>query len=99
MRFFLLSFILAVLAIYASAASTQKAVIVSYPNNTPGHVIEEAKDIIREAGGVITHEYKLFKGFAAKASVKALESVNALATEFAAHVEEDTIVSIDGDLV
>ena len=50
-------------------------------------------------GGVITHEYKLIKGFAAKASAKALETLNALATEFQPYIEEDQIVAVDGDIV
>ncbi len=55
--FSILSFITFVMA----ATMPQKAVIVSYPDNTPSEVINQAMDAIRAAGGVITHEYKLIK--------------------------------------
>jgi hypothetical protein len=41
----------------------------------------------------------LFKGFAAKASTKALETVTTLGAEFNPIIEEDSIVSIDGDTI
>lgn len=49
-------FILTVVAI-----APQKAVIVTYPEGTPDSVMDQAKDTIRKAGGMITHEYKLIK--------------------------------------
>jgi hypothetical protein len=60
MRFTLSSIFLFV-AIALSAAVPRKAVIVSYPDDTPNSVIDQAMDAIRAAGGVITHEYKLIK--------------------------------------
>jgi hypothetical protein len=53
----ILTFITMVLA----AAQPQKSVIVSYPNDTPDTIVDQAKDAIIAAGGVITHEYKLIK--------------------------------------
>ena len=53
--------ILALLTVVMAAAQPQKAVIVSYPNDTPDSIIDAAKDAIVAAGGVITHEYKLIK--------------------------------------
>lgn len=44
-----------------SAAAPQKSVIVSYPDDTPNNVVQQAMDAIKNAGGVITHEYKLIK--------------------------------------
>lgn len=44
-----------------SAAAPQKSVIVSYPDDTPDNVVQQAMDAIKNAGGVITHEYKLIK--------------------------------------
>jgi hypothetical protein len=44
-----------------SAIAPQKAVIVTYPEDTPNSVIEKAMEAIQEAGGMITHEYKLIK--------------------------------------
>jgi Mrp family chromosome partitioning ATPase len=44
-----------------SALTPQKAVIVTYPEDTPSSVVDQAMDAIKEAGGIITHEYKLIK--------------------------------------
>lgn len=43
------------------AIAPQKAVILTYPEGTPDSVMDQAKDAIRTAGGVITHEYKIIK--------------------------------------
>jgi hypothetical protein len=55
--FTILSFITIVLA----ATMPQKAVIVSYPDSTPDSIVDQAKEAIIKAGGIITHEYKLIK--------------------------------------
>jgi len=60
MKFTILS-ILAFITVAMSAAQPQKAVIISYPNDTPDSIIDQAKDAVLAAGGVITHEYKLIK--------------------------------------
>jgi hypothetical protein len=39
----------------------EKSVIVSFPPNTPAHIMTEAMGAIVDAGGMITHEYKIFK--------------------------------------
>ena len=44
-------------------------------------------------GGVITHEYHLIKGFAAKASETALETVQALGTQNNVIIEQDQVVN------
>lgn len=44
-----------------STAAPQKSVIVSYPDDTPNDVIQQAMDAIKKAGGTITHEYNLIK--------------------------------------
>jgi hypothetical protein len=44
-----------------SALVPQKAVIVTYPEDTPDHVLDKAMEAIEAAGGMITHEYKLIK--------------------------------------
>lgn len=47
-------------------------------------------------GGVITHEYHLIKGFAAKASDEALDLIQSLGEDkHAPTVEEDKVVSIN----
>ncbi|KAN0110343.1 hypothetical protein V8E51_006730 [Hyaloscypha variabilis] len=88
--------ILALLTVVMAAAQPQKAVIVSYPNDTPDSIIDAAKDAIVAAGGVITHEYKLIKGFAAKASAKVLDTVQTMGNDYHAVIEEDQMVSIVG---
>ena len=55
--FMLLTFVLGVF----SAQVPQKAVIVTYPEDTPDHVLDKAMEAIEAAGGMITHEYKLIK--------------------------------------
>jgi Mrp family chromosome partitioning ATPase len=49
MRFAIFSFLLALLATYAVAIAPLKAVIVSYPSDTPNEVVENAKDAIKQA--------------------------------------------------
>lgn len=49
MRFFLLTLLVGILVICASALAPQKAILVTYPNDTPGSVIDEAKKTIEEA--------------------------------------------------
>jgi hypothetical protein len=55
------SAVLAFVTVALAATQPQKAVIVSYPDNTPQRVLDQAKDAIKAAGGLITHEYKLIK--------------------------------------
>ncbi len=52
---------LSFITIALAASMPQKAVIVSYPDNTPDSIVDQAKDAIIKAGGIITHEYKLIK--------------------------------------
>lgn len=48
---------------------------------------------------MMTSVTDLIKGFAAKASAKALQTVTTLGAEFLPVIENDQIVSIDGDTV
>jgi len=58
--FFAISFFfLAVLA--TQTAQPKKAVLVSYPADTPDTVLWQAKQKIVEMGGFITHEYRIIK--------------------------------------
>ncbi|KAI1471505.1 uncharacterized protein F4812DRAFT_181319 [Daldinia caldariorum] len=97
MRFF--TTIAAALAVAAgvSAVDIEKSVIVSFPSGTTDDIVNRAKDDIRKAGGVITHEYQLIKGFAAKAPQKILETVSAWSAEYNAVIEEDQVVQISGE--
>jgi len=58
MRFFVLTLLIAFLVVFASASLPQKAVIVSFPNETPDYIVIEAKEGLKAAGGEITHEYR-----------------------------------------
>ncbi|KAF2660194.1 hypothetical protein K491DRAFT_552644, partial [Lophiostoma macrostomum CBS 122681] len=75
------------------AIAPLKAVIISYPSDTPNNVLDEAKDAITKAGGQITHEYNIIKGFACKAPAAVLEKVQVLSDQFAALIEEDGVVT------
>jgi len=81
-------------AAFAAAAAPQKAILVSYPDDTPNHVVETAKKEIKKAGGLITHEYHFFKGFAANAPEKIFKTIKTLDSKFKATIEEDEMVSI-----
>ena len=62
MKLFFLTYLLVCLfALTVIAVAPQKAVIVTYPENTPDSVMDQAKDTIRKAGGMITHDYKLIR--------------------------------------
>jgi Mrp family chromosome partitioning ATPase len=60
MKFAIIS-VLALVTATLGANVPQKAVIVSYPDETPDSVINQAMDAIKDAGGMITHEYRLIK--------------------------------------
>ncbi|KAJ9638638.1 uncharacterized protein PV06_09853 [Exophiala oligosperma] len=77
-------------------SAPQKPVVISYPADTPPSVIENAIKEIEKDGGIITHEYSLIKGFAAKVAEATLDKISALGEEFAPYIEEDVIVRIDG---
>lgn len=57
MRFATLSVLTALFAATTMAVAPQRSVIISFPNETPDHIVEEAKEAIRKAKGVIIHEY------------------------------------------
>jgi len=49
MRFFVFTILVALLAAFVSASLPQKAVIVSFPNETPDYIVLEAKEGLRAA--------------------------------------------------
>ena len=49
MRFAIFSVLIALLVAYAAAVAPLKAVVISYPSDTPWSVLDEAKDAIRAA--------------------------------------------------
>ncbi|KAL2007141.1 hypothetical protein VTN00DRAFT_8579 [Thermoascus crustaceus] len=93
-----LSILLGLLS-FTQAVKTQKSFVVTYPHDTPDSVLNQAKQAITDAGGVITHEYQLIKGFAAKASANVIESVSTLSAAYNPFIEEDKVVTADGDFV
>ncbi|KAF2855291.1 hypothetical protein T440DRAFT_464565 [Plenodomus tracheiphilus IPT5] len=96
MRFALFSLVVALLAAFAMAVAPHRSVIISWPNETPDHVIEEAKEAIRKAEGEITHEYNIIKAFAANAPASVLEFVSALSDVYKCEIEEDGVVTTQG---
>lgn len=110
MRFTILSIFFAFLLALALAAAPQKAIVVSFEDpNTPQSVVDKAMQAIKDAGGIITHEYSMYilfslallpligaaiiKGFAAKASESAIEAIHALESEFVPTIEQDITFS------
>ncbi|KAF2792153.1 hypothetical protein K505DRAFT_308170 [Melanomma pulvis-pyrius CBS 109.77] len=93
MRFAFFSFLLALVTASAMAVAPHKSVIISYPNDTPQSVVDDAMESIEKAGGKITHKYNIIKGFACEAPVSSLETVSVMNTEFAASIEEDGVVT------
>ncbi|KIW93029.1 uncharacterized protein Z519_06878 [Cladophialophora bantiana CBS 173.52] len=89
---FLLAFVAAVFAL----PPPQKPVVVSFPANTPSSIIDKAIAEIEKDGGIITHEYSLIKGFAAKVSEVTLDKISALAEAYSPYIEDDYVVNIDG---
>jgi len=62
MKFTILSVLALITAALAATTSNErKSVIVSWENGCPDSVVEKAKAAIVDAGGIITHEYKLIK--------------------------------------
>lgn len=60
MRFTLFTFLFALLLSLALAAAPQKAIVVSFEDpNTPQSVVDDAMKAIKDAGGVVTHEYSM----------------------------------------
>lgn len=60
MRFSLAIFFAFFLTVFA-LPPPQKPVVVSFPDNTPSSVIDKAIEEIKKDGGIITHEYCVFR--------------------------------------
>ena len=71
-----------------------KSAIVWFDDpSTPDSVINEAKDSILKAGGKITHEYTIIKGFAVQAPAAALETMQTWGNDHSVRIEEDEVIS------
>jgi hypothetical protein len=60
---FILFVILSIIALALAVKVPPKSVVFTYPSTTPDHILDEAKQAIIKAGGMITHEYLIFKYF------------------------------------
>ncbi|KAI9716867.1 MAG: hypothetical protein M1828_007528 [Chrysothrix sp. TS-e1954] len=88
----LLTLILALSLTVAAKAPAQQAIMVTFPAETSDGVVADARGALEKAGGVVTHEFQLIKGFAAKASKKAMGMLKAF-EEDGAVVEGDEMVT------
>ena len=57
MRFVFIAFLAALLIVSVMAVAPRKSVIISYPNDTPQSVVDDAMASIEKNGGRITHKY------------------------------------------
>ncbi|KAH8820509.1 hypothetical protein F5884DRAFT_764314 [Xylogone sp. PMI_703] len=86
----------ALLPLALAITMPHKSVIITFPDDTPTDVINKAKDTIVQQGGKITHEYNLFKGFAAETPENALNTVQTLDSKYNPTIEEDQVVKASG---
>ncbi|KZZ97065.1 Proteinase inhibitor, propeptide [Ascosphaera apis ARSEF 7405] len=73
----------------------EENVVISYPDDTPSSLLQQAMDMITDAGGIITHEYSIIRGFAAVAPEYVLSSITTLSPDFQPVIEQDGVVSIN----
>ncbi|PYH92018.1 hypothetical protein BO71DRAFT_296251, partial [Aspergillus ellipticus CBS 707.79] len=69
------------------------SILVTFPKGTPDSVVDNAKKSIVDAGGQITHEYTLIKGFSANAPKAAIQQISTESAAYSPHIEEDMDVS------
>jgi hypothetical protein len=60
MRLFLFSLLIAILLATVYAVQSQKAVLITYPSNTPASEVDKAIAALKGAGGIVTHEFSAF---------------------------------------
>lgn len=59
MRLPLLNLLLSFLVALVYAQAVKQQVMITYPEETPNSVMQEAMEVIRAAGGIITHEFSV----------------------------------------
>ncbi|CAA9963695.1 hypothetical protein P3342_009975 [Pyrenophora teres f. teres] len=79
------------------AVAPQRSVIISWPKGTPNKIVQQGKEAIIKAGGIVTHEYNIIQAIAATAPSTALEMVSALSDVYKCEIEEDGIVTTQHD--
>lgn len=63
MRFTIFTLLLTLLFTFALAAAPQKAILVTFEDpNTPQSTVDAAMKAVKDAGGIITHEYSMDYG-------------------------------------
>lgn len=70
----------------------ERQVLVTYAEDTPPSILQEAKDAVVAAGGKIMQEYSLIKGFAATVSNEIIDTITTLSNSHRPVVEEDGLV-------
>jgi len=63
MKLAIFTFLFTLLSTAAMAVAPHKSVIISYPNDTPQSVVDEAMAKIEKDGGRITHKYSTSQAF------------------------------------
>ncbi|OAX81706.1 hypothetical protein ACJ72_03950 [Emergomyces africanus] len=95
MKLYFFTLLLAVLApaVFAGGAKPERTVLVTYPKDTPCSIIEQAVQAVKDAGGKITHQFDLIKGFAATGPAMVFDMVSTLSEEYHPYIEDDQIVT------
>ncbi|KAF2118932.1 hypothetical protein BDV96DRAFT_643098 [Lophiotrema nucula] len=81
-----------------AAVAPLKSVIISFPKGTPGNVVEQAIQTVKDSGGEITHVYNIIQGFSANVPDTGLEQVQTLGQAFNMVVEEDQLVQTNNGM-
>ncbi|KAF1970169.1 hypothetical protein BU23DRAFT_557059 [Bimuria novae-zelandiae CBS 107.79] len=77
-----------------AVAPTFHNVIISFPKDAPGQLLEDAKEKVRNtAGAKITHEYTIINAFAASVPDTMFSDLQALSTKYPPVIEGDGIVT------
>ncbi|KAK0508275.1 hypothetical protein JMJ35_009359 [Cladonia borealis] len=84
---------LGALAIGVNGLAPQRQVLITYPNDTPQATLNEYRNAIVAAGGEILHEFNLIKGFIAKASTEAIDTIHSLSHDYPPTIEDDQTVT------
>ncbi|KAE8378722.1 hypothetical protein BDV26DRAFT_261087 [Aspergillus bertholletiae] len=69
-------------------------IVVTYPEDTPPSVLEDAMKSVISEGGLITHKFELINGFSADASESAVRQISAQSAKYNPTIEKDISVSI-----
>ncbi|MCJ1250018.1 hypothetical protein MMC30_007244 [Trapelia coarctata] len=92
MKFYIISALFALLVVATASPAQFKEVMVTW-SKAPDSVVLQAKNSIIAAGGTITHDFELIRGFVAQAPVKA---ITALSQFNSPNIEETSVVTALG---